>query len=253
MPKNATLVLLRHGQSSANAAGIFTGVLDAPLSDLGRAEAISAAALIAGAGIAPSRVISSALSRARETATLVADRLPLSPCASIDVDWRLNERNYGGLTGRTKSDVRAEFGDEQFLRWRRSVDTPPPVMSDEMFVNLAASPPFQTLPVAALNRGESLRDVMDRVTPFLDDVVAPAMSRSECVLLVAHGNSLRAIVALLDGLRPDQISALNIPTGQPFLYDADPHDRRLIPGSGRYLDPRAADEAARRLAREGGT
>lgn len=251
MRETGFLILLRHGQSTANAAGLFTGVLDLPLSEQGVREAHVATALLNTADLAPETVFTSALHRTRQTAEIVTTGLR-SRSAYVFSDWRLNERNYGALTGRSKDAVLQEFGQEQFLTWRRSVDTPPPPMSDILYNELSASVLFRTLPVGALTRTESLRDVIKRVRSFHSERVQPLLARGNSVLLIAHGNSLRALCALLDGLNDEAIRQLNIPTGQPLIYTFGP-DLQPEHSGGQYLDAVTAQAAASVLTHEGGT
>nr|WP_241994578.1 2,3-bisphosphoglycerate-dependent phosphoglycerate mutase [Cryobacterium sp. TMT2-10] len=241
-------------------------MLDAPLSEQGIREAHAATALLnlalagellpgsgAGAGADPPPVtlLTSTLARARQTADIVAAGLALPP-AGCDADWRLNERNYGALTGRSKDDVRAEFGEEQFVAWRRSVDAAPPPMSDALYDEFARSALFRGLPPAALTRTEALSEVIERVGAVLEERVDPLLARGQTVLVIAHGNSLRALCAVLDGLDDQQIRDLNLPTGHPLVYRFDSADRPN-PAGGRYLDAVTALAAAVRLASEGGT
>lgn len=251
MPDAGILVLLRHGESTANAAGLFTGVLDAPLSVRGIREAHAAAALLAEAGLAPQTVFSSELHRARQTTEIVTADLPARP-ESVASDWRLNERNYGALTGRSKADVRAEFGQEQFLAWRRSVHTAPPPLGDAAFAALRETALFRRLPAEALTRTESLSEVMTRVAEFHAERVEPRLADGQTVLVVAHGNSLRAFCAVLDSLDDHDIHRLNLPTGHPLVYrfGVALAPRQL---SGRYLDAVGAMAAAIALAGQGGT
>lgn len=242
-PSGGALVLLRHGQSTANAAGLFTGILDPELSETGADEAVAAAALLRRHDLVPDAVFVSPLRRASQTARLVATTLSLPP-AEVVVDWRLTERNYGALTGRLKDDVRAEFGEAQFLAWRRSVDTPPPAMSDDQFAPFRRSALFRGLPAQALTRTESLRDVMSRVAAFHTERVLPLLRADRVVLVVAHGNSLRAYCAVLERLDKPAIHRLNLPTGHPLVY------RGRTRG---YLDAGRAEAAALALTLEGGT
>jgi len=258
-----TLVLLRHGESTANASGLFTGILDAPLSDQGAAEARSAAELLATAGLHPDAVFTSALQRARRTAEILVEELRPRPASPL-ADWRLNERNYGALTGRSKADVRAEFGEAQFLAWRRSVNTAPPPLADEAFAAARDSPLFRGLPAEALTRTEALSQVMARVGRFHAEQVVPRLRLGQTVLVVAHGNSLRAYCALLDGLDDHAIHRLNLPTGHPLVYRFTETDLAELPGSmayprlrlssgGHYLDEAGALPAAALLTADGGT
>jgi len=256
-------VLLRHGESTANASGLFTGILDAPLSDQGAAEARSAAELLATAGLHPDAVFNSAPQRARRTAEILVEELRPRPASPL-ADWRLNERNYGALTGRSKADVRAEFGEAQFLAWRRSVNTAPPPLADEAFAAARDSPLFRGLPAEALTRTEALSQVMARVGRFHAEQVVPRLRLGQTVLVVAHGNSLRAYCALLDGLDDHAIHRLNLPTGHPLVYRFTETDLAELPGSmayprlrlssgGHYLDEAGALPAAARLTADGGT
>jgi 2,3-bisphosphoglycerate-dependent phosphoglycerate mutase len=242
-PNGGSLVLLRHGQSTANAAGLFTGILDPGLSGTGGDEARAAGALLTEHDLVPDSVYISPLQRAVQTAAIVAGVLDL-PAGAVTVDWRLNERNYGALTGRYKDDVRAEAGEAQFLAWRRSVDTAPPEMSDAQLAEFAGTALFRGLPARALTRTESLRDVMDRVDEFHTERVLPKLADGETVLIVAHGNSLRAYCAVLENLQKSAIHALNLPTGHPLVYRS---------GSRRYLDATRAEAAALALTLDGGT
>lgn len=250
-------VLVRHGESVANAAGLFTGVLDVPLSDRGRREAHRAAELIAATSIVFDLALCSELTRARQTAEVLAVDLPLLP--PVQHDWRLDERNYGALTNRTKADVLAEQGEAQFLAWRRSVHVPPPPMGDALYDELAATPLFRRLPPAALVRTESLADVMVRVGALWRERVDPLLRDGGAVLVVGHGNSLRALCAVVDGLTDPEIQDLGLPTGHPLLYEFSPtgaeRDGLLVPlaRGGSYLDEPRARAAAEALAREGGT
>jgi 2,3-bisphosphoglycerate-dependent phosphoglycerate mutase len=244
-----SLVLLRHGQSAANAAGLFTGVLDSPLTDIGVEEARSAGVLLRDAGVTTKVAFSSELTRARQTADIIA---AFSDVGAIRRDWRLNERNYGALTGRAKDDVLQEFGATQFLIWRRAVNVAPPPMSDEMFREFATRKPFRSLPASSLTRTESLRNVIYRVNRFYHNQVTPFLKRGHSVLVVAHGNSLRALCAVLDELDDDAIEQLNIPTAQPLCYQFD-HTLTPVTAGGLYLDESNALAAADAIAHEGGT
>jgi 2,3-bisphosphoglycerate-dependent phosphoglycerate mutase len=242
-PSGGSLVLLRHGQSTANAAGLFTGILDPGLSGSGADEARAAAGLLKTHDLVPDAVLVSLLQRAGQTAAVVAAALDL-PADTISADWRLNERNYGALTGRYKSDVRAEAGEDQFLAWRRSVDTAPPAMSDAQFATFAGTALFRGLPARALTRTESLRDVMRRVAELHAERVLPLLAAGQTVLVVAHGNSLRAYCAVLENLDKSAIHRLNLPTGHPLVYQD---------GDRRYLDAPRAEAAALALTLDGGT
>lgn len=244
-----TLVLLRHGESTANAEGLFTGVLDVPLSARGLDEARRAAAQIATMGLSFSTVFCSELARARDTAEIVARAVGAGEPRR---DWRLNERNYGALTARSKSDVMNEYGPELFREWRRSVHTPPPPMSDALFRRLSSEEPFTALPAEALRRTESLADVIARVHDVFVDELRPLLVLGDSLVVVAHGNSLRALCAVIDQLDDTEVEDLNIPTGQPLLYgftaELGPETR-----GGVYLNGAEALAAAAEVAAQGGT
>lgn len=256
-PDRAVAVLVRHGESTANAAGLFTGILDVPLSQRGMEEARRAAELLRATGLTFKAAFCSELARAWQTADVLAEERPDLP--PFQRDWRLNERNYGALTTLTKTRVKDEHGEEQFLAWRRSVRTPPPPMGDALFDRIAGTDLFRRLPPEALVRTESLADVMVRVRDFWHDRVDPLLRTGENVLVVAHGNSLRALCAVVDDLPDDAVRTLGLPTGHPLVYEVDPagpeRQGLLVPRTpgGVYLDELAAREAARRLALEGGT
>jgi 2,3-bisphosphoglycerate-dependent phosphoglycerate mutase len=244
-----TLILLRHGQSQANADGLFTGLLDVPLTPAGRVEAVHAAELLNDAGLSPSTWFCSPLRRARQTADILRSRMRRPP-EHVEHDWRLAERNYGALTGRTKRSVLAEHGEALFRAWRRSVDTAPPPMSAAQQATVYAGGLGESS--AQLGATESLRDVIGRVGQLWRDGIAPAVLAGEPVLVIAHGNSLRALAAILDDLDDGALESLNIPTGHPLVYRLDAQSRPVDPG-GRYLEPDAAAAAADAIAHEGGT
>lgn len=245
------MILLRHGESTANAVGLFTGLIDVPLSEGGKAEARYAAGLIADAGYDVSYTFCSEQQRAVQTAEVFLE-LGISRADAVARDWRLDERNYGGLTGRLKSEVAEEYGHEQFLEWRRSVDVPPPPMSDELLAEFRASKPYCFLPPEAVTPTESLRDVEIRVASFHRERVVPRLIAGETVLVIAHGNSLRGYCADVDALGDAEIRNLNIPTGHPLIYRMDAGGRPLVRG-GEYLDEAKARKAAEQLRRVGGT
>ncbi|MEU0519854.1 phosphoglyceromutase [Streptosporangium sp. NPDC006007] len=245
----ATLVLLRHGESEWNAKGLFTGWVDAGLSARGEEEARRGGRLLLDAGVRPDVVHTSLLTRAIQTANLAlgaADLLWLPVTRS----WRLNERHYGALQGKDKAQTRAEFGDEQFMLWRRSYDTPPPPIADDDEFSQAGEARYALLPGELLPRTECLKDVVERMLPYWYDAVVPDLSAGRTVLVVAHGNSLRALVKHLDGIGDDAIAGLNVPTGIPLLYELDDDFHPIVRG-GRYLDPEAADAAIEAVANQG--
>lgn len=251
-PPLADLYLLRHGESTANAQGLFTGVLDPSLTPLGLKEARGAAALLVAAGGRPALAFHSALRRTTET---VAEMLPLlgDPAPRVEADWRLDERNYGALTGQSKAAVAARYGVERFLAWRRSFALRPPALAEEQLEALRAAEPFRSLPPEALTPAESLEDVVARVVPFVAERLLPALVPGAPVLVVAHGNSLRALSMVLEGLSPEEVEHLAIPTGQPLRYRFDLRVGTPVLAARAYLDPDTALPAAELLGSQGGT
>lgn len=243
------LILLRHGQSTTNAAERFTGWTDVPLTELGELEAHKAGRLLRSSSLMPDVLHTSVLRRSIHTAQIVADEL-YRAWLPVRRTWRLNERQYGALTDQNKSRVRIEVGPEQYRRWRRSFDEPPPPMPQAELENLSSDPRYADLPGRTIPPTESLADVLSRLLPYWIDVVAKDLRHGRTPLVVAHGNSLRALVMHLDQLSPEEVAELNIPTGIPLCYELD---ETLAPTrrGGHYLDPDAAQTAARAIAAEG--
>ena len=243
-----TLVLLRHGESVWNAENLFTGWVDVPLSTKGEAEARRGGELLRDAGLLPDVLHTSVLRRAISTANLaldVADRHWIP----VRRDWRLNERHYGALQGKNKKQTLETYGEEQFMLWRRSYDTPPPEIElgsefsqdgDVRYAGLGAELP----------RTECLKDVVKRMLPYWESAIVPDLRAGHTVLVAAHGNSLRALVKHLDGVSDEAIAGLNIPTGIPLRYDLDENLAPITPG-GTYLDPDAAADAIKAVANQG--
>ena len=244
-----TLVLLRHGESEWNAKGLFTGWVDVGLSETGAQEAADGGRQLAGSGLRPGVVHTSVLTRAIQTANIALQEAGLL-WLPVRRSWRLNERHYGALQGKDKAQTRQEFGDEQFMLWRRSYDVPPPPIADDDPLSQAGDPRYASLPPEARPRTECLKDVVARMLPYWYDAVVPDLNSGQTVLIVAHGNSLRALVKHLDGIGDAEIAELNIPTGIPLVYELDEGFRPTVPG-GRYLDPAAAAEAAQAVAAQG--
>jgi 2,3-bisphosphoglycerate-dependent phosphoglycerate mutase len=244
-----TLVLLRHGESEWNTRNLFTGWVDVGLSEKGRQEAAAAGQLIVGAGLRPDVVHTSVLTRAIATANSALETAGLS-WLPVRRSWRLNERHYGALQGKDKVQTRAEFGDAQFMIWRRSYDVPPPPIADDDPLSQATDPRYAKLPPELLPRTECLRDVVWRLLPYWYDAIVPDLAADRTVLVVAHGNSLRALVKHLDGISDEAITELNIPTGIPLLYELDEACAPKVAG-GRYLDPEAAAVAAEAVRNQG--
>jgi len=248
MADTSTLILLRHGQSQWNATNQFTGWVDVDLTDKGRAEAVRAGELIAQEDRLPDVLYTSLLRRAIITAHLAldaADRLWIP----VHRDWRLNERHYGALQGLDKAETKAKYGDEQFMLWRRSYDTPPPPIERGSTYSQDADPRYADIGGGPLT--ECLADVIARFVPYYEQEIVGDLKAGRTVLIAAHGNSLRALVKYLDGMSDEDVVGLNIPTGIPLRYDLDADLKPLVPG-GRYLDPDAAAAGAAAVANQGG-
>lgn len=243
------LILVRHGQSTFNAQGRFTGWADVPLTSSGEKEAVGAGHQLAAHGLLPDVVHTSVLSRSIRTADLLlaeVDRLWIP----VHRTWRLNERQYGALAGKIKTEVRQQAGPQLYHQWRRTVTGKPGPLAPEQLAALRADQRYRMLAPDGLPAVESQGDVIARVQPYWTDVIAAQLAAGLTVLVVAHGNSLRALVALLDRLADAEVEQLNIPTGAPLLYEIDAEFRPLVRG-GRYLEPEPAREAAEAVAAEG--
>lgn len=212
-----TLVLLRHGESTWNQQNLFTGWHDVPLSDKGVSEASAAGATMREAGVRFDYAHTSLLERAVVTADLALTSLG-QVWLPLQRSWRLNERHYGALQGLDKKETTARHGAEQTLLWRRSYDVPPPPVTSDHPEHPASDERYRLLPPDVLPGSECLRDVVARVLPYWHDVVAPQLMAGLDVLVVAHGNSLRALVKHLEGVSDAEIADLNIPTGVPRRY-----------------------------------
>jgi 2,3-bisphosphoglycerate-dependent phosphoglycerate mutase len=244
----ATLVLLRHGESEWNAKNLFTGWVDVGLSDKGRTEAVRGGRLLGEAGLRPDVVHTSLLRRAIRTAELALDEIDLG-WLPVRRSWRLNERHYGALQGLDKSATREKYGDEQFMRWRRSYDVPPPPLDDDSEWSQAGDPRYADL-LETLPRAECLADVVHRMLPYWYDALVPDLRLGRVVLVAAHGNSLRALVKHLDGLSDEEVVGLNIPTGIPLRYDLD-EKMAPVKAGGDYLDPLAAAASIEAVKNQG--
>lgn len=243
----ATLVLLRHGESDWNLKNLFTGWVDVDLTATGEAQARRGGELLVEHDVLPQVVHTSLLRRAIRTAELSLDAADRH-WIPVRRSWRLNERHYGALQGKDKTAVRQEFGDEQFMLWRRSYDVPPPALAaDDQFSQVGDSRYADLLDSAP--RTECLADVVDRMLPYFYDAIVPDL-RNGTVLIAAHGNSLRALIKHLDGLSNEAVVSLNVPTGIPLRYELD--ETTMLPVQpAQYLDPEAAAAAIAEVANQG--
>jgi 2,3-bisphosphoglycerate-dependent phosphoglycerate mutase len=244
-----TLVLVRHGESVWNSEGLFTGWVDVGLSPKGVDEAVNSGRLIEEAGLRPDVVHTSVLTRAIQTAQLAQEAADLL-WLPVRRSWRLNERHYGALQGKNKAQTRQQYGDEQFMLWRRSYDVPPPPIDDGDQYSQSGDPRYALLPGDLLPRSECLKDVVRRLLPYWHDAIIPDLAAGRIVLVVAHGNSIRALVKHLDDIGDADIAGLDIPTGMPLVYELDAAFRPQTRG-GRYLDPVAAAEGAAAVKSQG--
>ena len=232
------LIVLRHGQSEWNAAGVFTGWANAHLTARGELEASRAGALLAENDVLPTVAHTSLQQRTIRTTDLVlaaADR----DWIPVRRSWRLNGRHYGALQGRNKAEVLEQYGEQQVRLWRRSYDVPPPPLDAVAVASQAADPRYQAVPPDALPRAESLADVSARLLPYWYDAIVPDLRAGGCVLVVSHGNTLRALVKQLESIPDDRIAELELPYGIPLVYQLGP-DLRPDALGGQHLDPHAA-------------
>ena len=241
-PNPGILVLLRHGESTWNLENLFTGWTDVPLSDRGVQEAVDAGRQMKEARLRPGVVHESLLLRAIQTTQLALAEMEMS-WVPVKRSWRLNERHYGALQGLNKKQTADQYGEDKVKLWRRSYDVRPPGLEPSDERHPLHDPRYSTLPPELLPSTECLKDVVERMLPYWYDAIVPDLHLNACVLVSAHGNSLRALVKHLDGLDDQEVVELNIPTGVPRMYELDGD---LRPRSWRYLgDP---DEVARRAA-----
>ncbi len=233
----AKLVLIRHGQSEWNLQNRFTGWMDVKLTAEGEAQARKAGTLLAETGFAPERAFTSMLTRAIRTLWLTLEEMD-RVWIPVEKSWRLNERHYGGLTGLDKEETRERHGDAQVQVWRRSFDTPPPPVdiSDER--HPSRDQRYKDLPADQLPATESLQTTLDRVQPYWENTIAPVLEAGGDVLVVAHGNSLRALIKLLFRLTGEDIVQVEIPTGNPLEIIMD--EDGTLPVTARYLDTERA-------------
>lgn len=242
------VVLIRHGESLWNKENRFTGWQDVDLSELGIAEAKKAGLALKKEGFSFDRAYTSVLKRALRTCWLVLDEMDLL-WIPVEKTWRLNERHYGALQGLNKAETAAKHGEEQVKVWRRSYDTPPPAMESSDPRHPSQDPRYNDVPRHQLPACESLKDTVARFLPFWKEVVVPQVLKGQKVALVAHGNSLRALVQHLENMTPDQIMELNLPTGIPLVYTLD-KDLKVI--SKRFVgDPEEVAKAMEAVANQG--
>jgi len=242
-----TLVLLRHGESEWNAKNLFTGWVDVALSEKGVQEAKRGGELLKAEGVLPDVVHTSLLRRAITTANYaldVADRLWIP----VKRSWRLNERHYGALQGKDKKQIRDEYGEEQFMLWRRSYDVPPPDIELGSEFSQDADPRYAGEPIP---RAEARANGLTRALPYWTSDIVPDLQAGKTVLVAAHGNSIRALVKHLDDVDADTIAGINIPTGIPLVYELDEETLKPTVRGGKYLDPDAAAEAIKAVANQG--
>jgi 2,3-bisphosphoglycerate-dependent phosphoglycerate mutase len=244
----STLVLLRHGRSDWNDRNLFTGWVDADLSERGVDEARRAGELMGEAGLRPDVLHTSVLVRAIRTAWIALDEMGMT-WLPVHRSWRLNERHYGALQGKDKKATAEQFGSEQVKIWRRSYDIPPPDIEPGSEFDVSDDPRYCQLPPDVIPRAECLKDTLERTLPYWEDAIVPDLRAGRVVLVAAHGNSLRALVKHLDGISDDAITDLNIPTGNPLVYELDDS---LSPISSSYLDPEAAAAGAAEVAAQAG-
>ena len=239
-PAPGQLVLVRHGKSDWNQKNLFTGWTDVDLTALGREEARQAGQTMRNAGLTFDIAFTSVLVRAIRTLWLILDEMQLT-WIPVENHWRLNERHYGALQGLDKAQTTAKHGAEQVKIWRRSYDIAPPPLAESDSRHPKHDPRYAGLAPSVLPGTESLMTTLARVLPYWEERIAPELLRGRNVLVAAHGNSLRALVKMLEGISDDDITEINIPTGVPRLYELD---ARLKPKRGEYLGDAAAIAAA---------
>ena len=242
------LILLRHGESEWNAKNLFTGWVDVSLSTKGVEEAKRGGQLLKERNLLPDIVHTSLLRRAITTSQLALDECDRH-WIPVKRSWRLNERHYGALQGKDKAATLKEYGEEQFQLWRRSFDVPPPPIDDNDQYSQSKDLRYADLG-SAMPRTECLKDVVERMIPYLTGEITAAMRSGKTVLVTAHGNSIRAIVKHIDCISDTDIAGVNIPTGIPLLYEFDA-DFEPIKKGGEYLDPEAAKAAIEAVANQG--
>ena len=243
------LILLRHGESEWNAKNLFTGWVDVDINAKGEAEAKRAAELLQAEGLLPDVLHTSLMRRAIHTANITLDGCDRH-WIPVRRSWRLNERHYGALQGLDKTQTRDKYGEEQFMLWRRSYDTPPPVIEADSEFSQFNDPRYADIPEAERPLTECLKDVVRRMLPYWSSDIIPDLEAGHTVLVAAHGNSLRALVKHLDNVSDSDIAGLNIPTGVPLYYELN-DDHTPVTVGGRYLDPDAAAASIEAVKNQG--
>lgn len=242
------IVFMRHGESTWNLDNRFTGWTDVDLTEKGQNEARTAGKLLQEAGLSFDLAYTSVLKRAIRTLWLTLDTMDLM-WLPVKHDWRLNERHYGALQGMDKAETAAKFGDAQVLVWRRSYDTPPDALTIDDARVSHGDPRYANVPRGQIPLTECLKDTVARVMPCWEQEIAPAIRSGKRILISAHGNSLRALIKMLDGISDADIVGLNIPNGQPLVYELDAN---LKPIKSYYLgDPEAIAAALQAVANQG--
>lgn len=249
MSKEYKLILLRHGESQWNALNLFTGWVDVDLSEKGVIEAKRGGELLKEKNLIPNSLHTSVLNRAIKTSELALESAGIKEIPTKR-SWRLNERHYGALQGLNKKDTLEKYGEEQFMLWRRSYDVPPPPIDPNDKYAQNNDPKYKDMQKSDVPLTECLKDVVKRVIPYWKESIVPELESGKTVLVVAHGNSLRALIKYLENISDENIAKLNLPTGIPLLYRLDENFKPIVFG-GEYLDPQAAKEAIDAVANQG--
>ena len=249
MSKEYKLILLRHGESQWNALNLFTGWVDVDLSEKGILEAKRGGELLKEKNLIPDSLHTSVLNRAIKTSELALQAAGITDIPTKR-SWRLNERHYGALQGLNKKDTLDKYGEEQFMLWRRSFDVPPPPIDPNDKYAQNNDPKYKDIQKSDIPLTECLKDVVKRVIPYWQEEIVPELRNGKTVLVVAHGNSLRALIKYLENISDEDIAKLNLPTGIPLLYRLDENFKPVVLG-GEYLDPQAAKEAISAVANQG--
>ncbi len=249
MSQEYKLILLRHGESQWNALNLFTGWVDVDLSEKGVLEAKRGGELLKEKNLIPNSLHTSVLNRAIKTSELALESAGIKEIPTKR-SWRLNERHYGALQGLNKKDTLEKYGEEQFMLWRRSYDVPPPPIDPNDKYAQNNDPKYKDMQKSDVPLTECLKDVVKRVIPYWKESIVPELESGKTVLVVAHGNSLRALIKYLENISDENIAKLNLPTGIPLLYRLDENFKPIVFG-GEYLDPQAAKEAIDAVANQG--